>query len=103
VCAYAVDMSQHTAQEQGQLYYLDRLSARIMVRDCTPTATPAITVTSNTAACALRADYTNLIAVQQEAWQYLDAKGSVQNVTSCVDSTITYPITPVYGTCPARP
>jgi hypothetical protein len=88
------------AQEQGQLYYLDRLSARVMVRDCAPTTTAPIAVTPNTAACTLRTDFTNMIAIQQEAWQFTDQAGSVHKVTSCVDSTITYPITNIYGVCP---
>jgi hypothetical protein len=99
VCSYAVDMSQHLAQEQGRLYYLDRLSARVMVRDCSPTTTPPIAVTPNTAACTLRTDFANMIAIQQEAWQFTDQAGSVHKVTSCVDSTITYPITNI-GICP---
>lgn len=100
VCTYAVDMSQHMAQEQGQLYYLDRLSARVMVRDCGPTTTPPIAVTPNVAACTLRTDFTAMLAIQQQAWQFTDQAGSVHKVTSCVDSTITYPITNIYGVCP---
>jgi hypothetical protein len=76
------------------------VTARIMVRDCAPTAKAPIPVTPNTAACSLRTDFTNKIAIQQEAWQFTDTLGTVHNVTSCVDSTITYAMSTIYGVCP---
>lgn len=101
-CDVAIDYTARTATPHAKLVYLNHERAQVEVRGCAPATTSrAVTLASDTSACAMRHDFAGLRTHERATYSY-QLGGGTFTIATCRETGRNYALVKDYAACEAE-